>query len=925
MTPQFLIVKIQSLLGGRAEASEMQKRSVAMEYYKLCSQAEAQLEHCVALIKAGRDYPALQVAESSDLLDMLNVLMFPELEQWRSYCGAESLPVPSPFNDSQIELVSSLYSKGVSQNHPLYRDYRRAMRMRRYDEALAVIKTISKINSYDAEARRECDRLRKKVTDAKLALLERALAKEDVQGISELYEKLLPDSELIADNKIWREAVEFKRAKESEYERSRCMSIIKELETIDIEHDFAKASDLVTEFNLIRSDADFVGPDFEFIEKISKETAIKQDEIIAAEKAARARNLIHIELETPDTKEKPRVKLERLCGLRLEAGKTLDDEGRKKIDAVISKIKLNLRISAAARTVTGAALVAATAFAAFSVWNFYERQKIELAAENEISELEQAQEPSTLAEKIAEFRKKYPELSKTKLANRIDALNDASTLAKKRYERVKNTLAQIEKLNLKSAPSKDFDSAKANLEKIFLELPNLSPIEQTDFRDKIDSLSKKLSAAIDERKIRNAADIRVQLAKYEAIAEEYENFGRAKSDIDKDAEALLKTLRPLMEDVSMLFKPHQLDIEKFNEISVRVADAKNRYAKFDKLREALGTSRTAAEYMAALDILAESGATPAPFAKKLSKIAELKDSIMLGQLVEFGTPEAIARIDSAGIAPRAAIPENKMLTGLYKYSRDNKYDVYTIGKIVEKTQKWQGGSETVQEVNEVSAGGRISTTPYRKNFVDGRVPRGELLSGGSEAPESILGREVFKTAASNSLLSAVTLIGSANANPIYKVFLEGLIFSKLAENPVATMLEYSPLAKARKSAVEKYSKALFDYSWIFESESKSKLVDSELYSTPVPDYLKDAANHVEAIKIGRDNPIMLVGVCDENGRETLFKEPKGDIWSVNYATGKFGRLGKNISECAGKFAPLAPIFSEVKSSKEIMKEASELK
>ena len=45
MTPQFLIVKIQSLLGGRAEASEMQKRSVAMEYYKLCSQAEAQLEH----------------------------------------------------------------------------------------------------------------------------------------------------------------------------------------------------------------------------------------------------------------------------------------------------------------------------------------------------------------------------------------------------------------------------------------------------------------------------------------------------------------------------------------------------------------------------------------------------------------------------------------------------------------------------------------------------------------------------------------------------------------------------------------------------------------------------------------------------------------------------------------------------------------
>ena len=68
MTPQLLIVKIQALLGGRLEVSPVQKRALAMEYYKMCSDAESQLEHCIALIKAGREYPALQFAESSSCL-----------------------------------------------------------------------------------------------------------------------------------------------------------------------------------------------------------------------------------------------------------------------------------------------------------------------------------------------------------------------------------------------------------------------------------------------------------------------------------------------------------------------------------------------------------------------------------------------------------------------------------------------------------------------------------------------------------------------------------------------------------------------------------------------------------------------------------------------------------------------------------------
>ena len=130
MTPQLLIVKIQSILGGSSTAGEQQKRAIAAEYCRMCAAANEQLERVVALIRAGREYPALQVAESCGLLDSLNALVFPELPQWRDICASEDYPVPPPFDEERIGLVQSLYSKGITQTHPLYRDFRRAMRLR---------------------------------------------------------------------------------------------------------------------------------------------------------------------------------------------------------------------------------------------------------------------------------------------------------------------------------------------------------------------------------------------------------------------------------------------------------------------------------------------------------------------------------------------------------------------------------------------------------------------------------------------------------------------------------------------------------------------------------------------------------------------------------------------------------------------------
>lgn len=920
-SPQFLIVRIQSIIGGHAEVSEMQMRSVAMEYYKLCQQAEAQLEHCVALIKAGRDYPALQVAESSNLLDLLNILMFPELEQWRNFCTAEKLPSPPPFDYSQIELVNSIYTKGVSQNHPLYRDYRRAMRLRKYEDALAIIKTISKINAYDAEARRECDKLRNRVITKKLALLELALKDKDDSLIGKIIEELESDSALISDNYIWKDAIDYQRSKENENNLKRCLQIIEELNNLDIENEFSKASDLVTEFYLITNKGEISTSDLDFIEKLSREIADKQDKIIEAEKSARARNLIKVELENPDPQEKISAKIKRLLALRKEAEISLDEETAKRLSSFIAKLKFKKRISMLFKLAMATSCIAITAVIAFFVWENTERQKRMSKADSTLAEIEQTQETSTISDKLANFKKQYPDLADSIFASRISVLSDNAKFAQAQLTRFKKTIANIENTDFKTAPSVAFDRTSESIERLFADINSLSPIEQTVYREKLETASKNLRDAIDERKIKNAKQTRLLLEKFENIAEEYESFARAKADIDKDAEKIAESLRPLIEDTSVIFKAHRLDIDKFNDLSVRIADAKNKYAKFDKLRDLLAQTRSTADFIASLDIIEESGATPADFARKLSRISKVKDAIKLGQLVEFGSQKAIEELDSAGMTTKISLPENKLITELFKYSREGKFDVYTIGKMSEKEHKWQGGSEKVQEVNEVVAGGKIITKTYRKHTISGRSPRGELLVGGAEAPESILGKAVYNNSAENSAISALTMIGNAKVNPIFKARLEYIIFESIKENSCATLLEYSPLAKARMEKVERYAKQLFDHSWIFESNSKEKLINSELYSAVAPDYDKDARIHLNAIKIAKENPLMLVGVCSEDGTPSLFKDPNGTLWGVNNSNGKFEKLGKNMNECAGKFAPLSPVFTEVKATQQIFDEA----
>ena len=840
MTPQLLIVKIQSILGGSSSAGEQQKRALAAEYCRMCSDANEHLERVVALIRAGREYPALQVAESSVLLDSLNALVFPELAQWRDLCASEDYPVPPPFDEERIGLVQSLYSKGITQTHPLYRDFRRAMRLRDYPAALSVIRTIVKINSYDAEAARECEKLRRKVALGTLPALSAALDSGDSEKILSLCARLDPDADALAGNPVWARAQEMRKLLEERRAAERKSEIISKLSEIDPSRDWEEAITLLSELSIFSNDADLSDSERAVVDRCSAESAKMHAEKLASEKAARARNLISIELEHPSGGSAASA-LRRLRALKADALGRMDPELAGKLDARIASLR---RAAARNRIAAGVSAAAALALAAgISAWAYssWEENRRLAEADSLLASIERLEASDARLGAVEKFEAANPDLRDSpRYSARLAKIRESAGAEIAEISRISRALRFVGETDFKTAPSSAFDEASASLSSLAPDIAVLPPAKRTELREKLDALSKRLKDAAESRKIALADRTRELLEEYEAVLADYENFSSELPKLAAREERVLKALRPILGDVSENFKPHKIDTDRF---------------------------------------------------------------------------DAIARLGDAFSAEKAALPESKALTSLYKYSTESGTPVYTIAPVSERTQRWNGGYTTVQEASEISFGGGVSSTRYMKSQTRGRDPQGDLLAGGALSPESLVGAEVFKTAASKSLLSALVMAANSNVNPAFKAYLERVIIGKLKADPIATGFAFSPSAREHAEKVLKNTSGMFDYSWIFEKDSKLKFLKSELYSKLLPDFEAEAKTRAKAVEIAESSPMELVGIVLENGKPRLFKDPQGALWGVSKKG--FGRIAS-----PGAALPLSPVFSETVPSAKILSEAA---
>lgn len=163
----------------------------ATDYARYCEQAEQRLEKVSLMLQKGSEYQALQEAEEEPaLLDLVGALSFGEEKRWQSFCETHALTVAPRLNARIVREVEALYGKGISANHPLYKDFRGAVLSRDDARSMRIVQTILKLNPTDENAKQELLRLENKRTQEAIEQLRAALKTDDEELIATLTETI---------------------------------------------------------------------------------------------------------------------------------------------------------------------------------------------------------------------------------------------------------------------------------------------------------------------------------------------------------------------------------------------------------------------------------------------------------------------------------------------------------------------------------------------------------------------------------------------------------------------------------------------------------------------------------------------------------------------------------------------------------------
>ena len=169
-----LVRQIQAALEENAQEGVVEH--LAVEYARLSSEAYKRLETCAAMLEKGSEYQALQLAEAEPpLMDLIATLSFEQATVWADLCAERSLPCPEKFDAHLLQGLERVYAKGITPNHPLYRDYRAAVMSRNDAQAIQVIRSIARLSPEDANAKTEVQRLENKLFQLNLQNLRKII------------------------------------------------------------------------------------------------------------------------------------------------------------------------------------------------------------------------------------------------------------------------------------------------------------------------------------------------------------------------------------------------------------------------------------------------------------------------------------------------------------------------------------------------------------------------------------------------------------------------------------------------------------------------------------------------------------------------------------------------------------------------------
>ncbi len=923
MISKKIVTKIQALLSSSDEYDALVLHVMALAYCRECVKYNVVLERCAAMIRAGREYHALKLAQVEDLFANIQVLSFKEVGVWEDYCNRHHLPFPPEFDAELIELVSGAYKNKDSLVRQFYRDYRRAMRLRDFENGLLVISIIYKLAPSDFVVKSEFERLRKNVLDRKINRLGDLLETGDIANLREINaicDFLGKYNDCLGQCQVFENATQRLDSANLANFSCRASEILKELELLSVESDFEKVISLLAELFSASAYENISSEELEEVKDIVALASKKMLADIDEQKARRAVAALAREFEKVSS-ESLSKRLAKLKTLRRQAKQALGAEATKILNKKISQTRWALFVRRMCVLSVTVVVVAILGGAGLFV-SRYLNDKFDFAnCEKSLNNIDLLDDPVRAMREVQILEAKYAKhLENPALSAKLSRIKAQVSAGSEVLTRLQGLFERVEKIDFSKATPSDCAKVLEILEKISSDIYLLPASIQTSHKKRLEKLQMRVADIVEMLKSSVASDVKALLDEYETLLRDYENFSKPRAELDAKFDDVSPKLRALMEITVDPFRPHQIDVNRYNDISGRITDSKSRYADFDEKKKALLSSKSFIEYIAVAKLLKENPFIPPSFYKNLSKIVEQTNQIKYGQLVDFAVAEAADCTERVGEFARMSDELPPILGDVYFYNRSNGRKFFAQGKPTEKINVWGSGKESIQRASEILENGIVNQTLFRLHQVDGEAPTGEILSAGMFAPESAFARTVAEVATQESLLLALERVGSGKVSPIFKLMLEKYLFERMREVPIFSGLLFSKSALARERLVRKYSRELGYHSWLFEPASRSELIEKELYSAPLPDLRREARICIAALVEAKKYPIKMIGIMSDSGKPIFFGDKRGDIWAVEKTSGEFKKISKGLDNVEN-IAPLSPIFTEIKSAEEFWQNA----
>jgi|GEM_PF-5765114 len=217
-------------------------QTLATDYSELVRTANLRLEQCALMVSKGNEFQAVQLAEvHPPLLDLVTTLSFPGLDKWKNLCNTRNLKLPERIDEKSVRILNDVYQKGLSPTHPLYKQYRAAMFDRNDEAALEVLLTITRMNSSDQVAKSELDRLRNRVIEKKIQVLQTTIDEGQAQEAINLLDYLDRISTTLPEAPAIHSARHLQFQQTQQAAVAQCMELIAQLQPFQHNEDIKPA------------------------------------------------------------------------------------------------------------------------------------------------------------------------------------------------------------------------------------------------------------------------------------------------------------------------------------------------------------------------------------------------------------------------------------------------------------------------------------------------------------------------------------------------------------------------------------------------------------------------------------------------------------------------------------------------------------